>query len=143
MLKIRQAKESEMDWVNKCYDQVQFMHSIFDKELIAVAEWDDQKIGLGRLVTIDKDNLELGGMYVMEAYRGQGVAREIVSFLLKEASPSKNIYCLAFQHLVPFYSQYGFVPCEELKQIPQEFGKKFQWCQRTYTATTALLILKK
>ena len=37
MIEVRAARESEIDWVNKCYDEVEFVHSTFDKEVIAIA----------------------------------------------------------------------------------------------------------
>ncbi len=69
MIRIRTANRSEIEWINKCYDEVEFVHSIFDKEVIAIAEFNNQNAGIGRLVRINSDNLELGGMYVFDAFR--------------------------------------------------------------------------
>ena len=71
MIEVRAAKKSEMEWINTKYDEVEFVHSIFDKEVIAVAEANGQKAGIGRLVTIDENNFELGGIYVFEEFRGR------------------------------------------------------------------------
>lgn len=68
-LTVRIVKKAEMEWINKCYNEVEFVHSNFDKEIIAVAELDGHRAGIGRLVTIDSNYLELGGMYVFESYR--------------------------------------------------------------------------
>ncbi len=103
MIELRLVGRSEMEWVNRCYDEVDFVHSHFDNEMIAVAEVKGQKAGLGRLVVIDENHLELGGMYVFESFRGQGVAKKIVEFLLKHAKPSQVIYCIPFEHLQHFY----------------------------------------
>ncbi|MBS0622859.1 MAG: GNAT family N-acetyltransferase [Verrucomicrobia bacterium] len=75
---LRRAEPSEISWVNQCYAEVQFIHSNFDREVIAIAEVNGQKAGLGRLVTINDENLELGGMYVFEEFRGQGIARKVL-----------------------------------------------------------------
>lgn len=56
MIQIRRAKPSEIDWINNCYDQVKFVHSTFDNEIIAIAESCGEKAGLGRLVTVDANN---------------------------------------------------------------------------------------
>src|SRR5438128_1026460 len=87
-LQIRAAEKQEMAWINGCYDEVEFIHSHFDSEIIAVAEFDGEKAGLGRLVKVDEQNLELGGMYVFESFRNKGIAKEIVTFLLTYAKPS-------------------------------------------------------
>lgn len=49
--KIRKALKTELDWINEKYDEVQFVHSIFETEIIAIAEIDENRIGLGRLST--------------------------------------------------------------------------------------------
>lgn len=142
MIQIRKAKKSEIEWINQRYDEVEFLHSNFDKEFVAIAEKDGQRAGLGRLVTIDNHNLELGGMYVFEAFRGQGIAKTIVAFLLKNAPSSQRIYCIPFEHLTAFYMQCGFIPCTHLEQVPKELLEKNRWCKQKYAQPTSLLILE-
>ena len=43
MLTVRTAKDIEIRWVNKCYDEVGFIHSNFDKEIIAIGEIESSK----------------------------------------------------------------------------------------------------
>jgi GNAT superfamily N-acetyltransferase len=102
-LEVRAAKISEIEWINQRYDEVEFVRSVFEKEIIAIAEVDGQKAGIGRLVNVNKGNLELGGMYVFESFRGKGIAGEIIEFLLSHADSKSIVYCIPFQHLVPFY----------------------------------------
>lgn len=45
ILKVRVATEREMAWVNSCYDEVEFIHSQFDNEIIAIAEFGEKKRG--------------------------------------------------------------------------------------------------
>lgn len=141
MLNIRIAKTSEIAWINECYENVGFIPSNFDKEIIAIAEYENQKAGIGRLVHIDGHNLELGGMYVFETFRGKGIARQIVDFLLGKVLPSQKVYCIPFQHLEHFYKAFGFVTCHG--KIPQELLKKYNWCQTQYTQPTSLLVLQQ
>lgn len=141
-LKIRAAERHEIAWINGCYDQVEFMHSHFDSEIIAIAEFNGEKAGLGRLVEVDEKNLELGGMYVFEAFRGKGIAKEIVSFLLTYVKPSQTVYCIPFEHLLDFYKQCGFVNCSKFESVPKTILDKYYWCQEKYTHPTALLILE-
>lgn len=141
---LRTAEKSEIEWINRCYDdvQVQFVHSNYDKEIIAIAELGGQKAGLGRLVTVDEKHLELGGMYVFEPYRGKGVAKQIVQFLLERVKPFQTVYCIPFKHLIPFYKQSGFVQPSHFESVPRELLQKYQWCQDKYSNPTALLVLE-
>jgi predicted GNAT family N-acyltransferase len=143
MVSIRRAKKSEMEWINESYDAVQFLHSNFEKEVIALAEITNQKAGLGRLVNINEKNKELGGIYVFEAFRGRGIARKIVQFLLAQSSPGQTIYCIPFEHLVPFYQEFGFECCTNFDQVPAEILNKQCWCKEKYPQSTALLFLLK
>lgn len=140
MLHVRQAKIHDIAWVNACYDEVGFIHSEFDNELIAIAEVDGQKAGLGRCVKLEKDTSELGGIYVLQNFRNNGVARKLVSFLLADATPAHTIYCIPFTNLVPFYAKFGFVPCTDLQKVPPELLKKYTWCKSKYPQPTTLLI---
>lgn len=140
-LQLRPADKSEIEWINSCYDQVEFIHSDFDNEVIAIAEFGGQKAGLGRLVKIDETHVELGGMYVFEFFRGKGIAKELVKFLLTHVKSSQVVYCIPFEHLLPFYKQCGFTNCSDLKSIPEKILDKYRWCQEKYTHPTALLVL--
>lgn len=131
-----------MEWINSCYDQVEFVHSSFDNEIIAIAKFDDRKSGLGCLVKIDEQHLELGGMYVFENFRNKGIAKEIVEFLLTHVQPSQKVYCIPFEHLLGFYKQCGFTNCSNLDLVPLKILDKFNWCQEKYSHPTALLVLE-
>ncbi len=138
---VRSAQSDEIGWINEKYDEVQFVHSHFDKEWIAIAEVNGVKAGLGRIVTIDSQNFELGGIYVFNNFRNLGIAARIVDFLLLTIPKGHIVYCIPFQPLVPFYSKFGFQPVENINDAPKEIQKKFLWCQQTYETATALLVL--
>lgn len=140
--KIRAAEKQEMEWINNCYDQVEFIHSHFGNEIIAIAEFNGEKAGLGRLVKVDENNLELGGMYVFESFRGKGIAKEIVNFLLTHVQPSQTVYCIPFEHLLHFYKQCGFTHCSNFESVPSKILAKYRWCQEKYAQPTALLVLE-
>ena len=139
---IRNAQSDEIEWINARYDEVGFIHSDFKKELIAIAELDGERIGLGRLVKIAEDKLELGGVYVLASHRRRGVARKLVTFLLENAVENRAIYCIPFINLYEFYNSFGFVLCDGLENIPQHLIKKYEWCLLTYSEKTLLLELR-
>lgn len=136
------AKKSEIEWINNCYDRVEFVHSDLEKEIIAIARMDREKVGLGRLVKIDKNHLELGGIYVLEPFRGKKIANEIIGFLLNQVK-DQTVYCIPFEHLISLYKKYGFVDCCNFEQVPKEILQKYNWCKEKYSTPTTLLILNK
>lgn len=143
MIKLRIAQKAELEWINECYDKVDFIHSNFDNETIAIAEFDNQKAGLGRLVTICEKHLELGGIYVLEAFRNKGIAKELVKFLLEHVKPFQAVYCIPFNHLLPFYHQSGFITCTNNEFVPKNLLEKYNWCKEKYTHSTSLLVLER
>ena len=139
---IRKGKKEELDWVTQTYQKIQFALSVFERELIAIAETDEKiRVGLGRLVQLDSEHAELGGIFVDKAYRKQGIAGQIVSFLLNHSAEYKIIYCLPFHHLEVFYQQFGFTLVTKEHLIPQEIQKKWHWCQTQYSKKVSLLFL--
>jgi len=143
MIQVRAAAPPDMEWINLRYKEVDFVPSHFEKEVIAVAEYEGQRAGLGRLVTLGEHHAELGGMYVFEPYRGKGIAKEIVQFLLSQGPRFKMVYCIPFEHLTPFYKQYGFDTCSNLPAVPREIVAKYQWCKQHYPQPTTLLLRRE
>nr|WP_282100236.1 GNAT family N-acetyltransferase [Aquimarina sp. MMG016] len=116
------------------------MASDYDNEYIVIAEINNNACGLGRLTTIDTDNLELGGIYVFDEFRGLGVADQIVTHLMSKASKNKKIWCLPFNHLKDFYLKFGFKDHSLSDyQIPNKITSKYQWCNKTYDKGVLLL----
>lgn len=98
---------------------------------------------MGRLVKVDENNLELGGMFVFESFRGKGIAKEIVTFLLAYVRPSQTVYCVPFEHLLKFYKQCGFTDCPNCSSIPAKILDKYRWCREKYAQPTTLLVLER
>ncbi|MBD3886336.1 GNAT family N-acetyltransferase [Phormidium tenue FACHB-886] len=142
VITVCQALREELSWINDRYDEVQFKHSDFNKEVIAIAEVDGIKAGLGRLVTIDDRTLELGGMYVFNHYRGCGVAGKIIKFLLQHVKDNQQVFCIPFMALEPLYRKYGFVQVFNRDTIPKFILEKQNWCDQTYEQKTLVLVLK-
>jgi GNAT superfamily N-acetyltransferase len=140
-LTVRKARADEIDWINQQYDGVGFIHSNLDREIVAIAEHDGTKAGLGRLVHVEGENWELGGMYVLSEFRGLGIADTIVRFLLSCSLPHHQVFCLPFSHLRQFYARFGFAPCADPRIVPEEISKKHAWCNETYEHETLLFVL--
>ncbi|MEJ8755758.1 GNAT family N-acetyltransferase [Pontibacter sp. H259] len=139
VLTIRKAQLKDMDWVNAQYQQINFQLSDIQHELIVIAKVDGERAGLGRLVTINHETLELGGMYVLESFRKYGIARAIVQHLLNQVQ-AKTVYCLPFEHLQHFYVSCGFMPVFSTEEVPTKVLQKWEWCNKTYLDKTLLLV---
>ncbi|TDQ28439.1 GNAT family N-acetyltransferase [Tenacibaculum caenipelagi] len=139
---VRQAEKEEIDWINAQYLSIDFKPSNFENEYIVIAEIDGKKCGLGRLVKIDKQNTELGGIYVFNDYRGLGVTDVIVQFLCKN-NPFLNtiVWCLPFENLQDFYGKFGFIKQKLIP--PKEIAKKHEWCNTSGIYSKKVLLLSK
>lgn len=138
MIELRWSRAEDLGWANQCYASIGFALSTRD-DLIAVAEADGRRVGLGRIVPISNDVGELGGMYVIPDYRGHSVARHLVSFLL-ERSGHRQLFCIPFLHLEPFYAEFGFERAAAELEVPAPIAQKLEWCARQYPNPVVLLV---
>lgn len=129
---LRAARPDEEAWINARYAEIGFVPSHLAGELVAIAEIEGSAAGLGRMVDVDANTQELGGMYVFPEFRKRGVAAAIVSFLLEHRKEGVAVYCLPFEHLQNFYRGFGFVDATP----PAALEQKHRWCNTTYTGRT-------
>jgi predicted GNAT family N-acyltransferase len=138
---VRKAILEDIEWVNTTYRNIDFVVSDYTTEYIALAEVEGVKCGLGRVVTIDEDNVELGGMYVLDQFRGMGIAEQIVLHLLQNHEQHKKIWCLPFKHLQHFYNKFGFLDQKTQDyKIPDKIYNKYKWCNQNYNKDVLLLV---
>ncbi len=138
---IRTAISHEIEWINEMYHTIGFAPSNFETEFIMIAEMNGEKCGLGRLVDIDDNNVELGGIYVLKEYRGSGIAEKIVSHLLENTIQNKNIWCLPFEHLQNFYLKFDFLDQKGSDiEVPGAIKLKYKWCNQNYEDKVILLV---
>lgn len=143
-ISIEQAKKEDIKWINSKYSEVNFINSNFQNEFIVVAKIENQKAGIGRLVIINKKNIELGGIYVFPNFRRLGVAEKIVDYLITN-NPFNNsiIWCLPFENLLNFYLKFNFKLITLESKIPDELIKKYKWCNSNIQYSEKVLILRK
>ncbi len=141
MLQIKIALPDEISWINTQYQEVNFAPSVFENEIIAIAEFNSIKAGLGRLVKIAPGVYELGGIYVLSEHRNHKIATSIIEFLLNQAGAKETIFCIPFESLSPFYQRFGFKKVTSLEIAPAVLIEKYTWCQKTYKDPVDLLII--
>jgi GNAT superfamily N-acetyltransferase len=110
---IRDLRDDERAWASAQYRAIQFT-AVPAPVVALVAELAGSGgagVGLGRLVALGPDVLELGGIWTDETARGGGVARSMVTALLARAAHAgfpAPLWCIPFAHLAGFYRSFGF-----------------------------------
>lgn len=122
---IRDASAAERAWADERYREIQFSPTRASHRVL-VAELDGALVGLGRLVPIEPGVVELSGIWTSEAARGVGVARRMVTELLARAATDREVWCVPFTHLVPFYATFGFASVAP--PWPEPISAKIQAC---------------
>ncbi|GAA4277781.1 GNAT family N-acetyltransferase [Aquimarina mytili] len=141
---IRKAIPEELEWVNEKYKAIGFTSSNYNTEYIALAEIKNTKCGLGRVVVIDAQNVELGGIYVFDEFQGLGIAQKIIHHLLENTIQNKKIWCLPFKNLEHFYKKFGFFDEKiDHSKIPNKIYEKYAWCNQNQNYKEEVLLLSK
>ncbi|MFD0711778.1 GNAT family N-acetyltransferase [Paenibacillus sp. GCM10027626] len=138
------ATKNELQWVNEQYQKIGFMPSNLENETIAIVTYKDKYAGVGRIVYLNEEEVEIGGIYILDEFRGLSLANGLVDYLVREARKSnlKEVYCLPFEELKHFYGKFGFEEVDyEDKQINIDILKKLRWCLDNYEKKVLLLKL--
>lgn len=138
---VRRARPEELREINSIYSAIDFKASDRDDlqlGLQLVADSGGSIVGLGRLVPVAPELLELGGIWVADHFRGDGTARAIVSALI-EAAPRTALACLPFSKLELFYASFGFATWDP-KLAPKSIQSKLAFCERTYAEPVSLML---
>jgi N-acetylglutamate synthase-like GNAT family acetyltransferase len=93
------------------------------KRFIVVVDDRDQILGIGQIKSHGTDILELASVAVYPEHRGNGVARSIIEYLLKD-SP-RPLYLMCELSLGPLYEKFGFrgISYEEMPRYFQRISK--------------------
>jgi len=110
--------------------------------IVAVAGAQDQVIGIGQLKPHGTEILELASIAVFPEYRGTGVARAIIEYLLKD-SP-RPLYLMCESSLGALYERFGFrsVSYAEMPRYFQRITKLAGLVTTLARRDTRLLVMK-
>ncbi|MDM5433740.1 GNAT family N-acetyltransferase [Bacillus hominis] len=129
------ATSKDLEWINIQYESIGFVQSDLTRDKVAIITYNNEYAGIGRLVQIDEDTIELGGIFILPHFRGLQLAGELVSFLVQTAKKLhiQNVYCLPFEELENFYKKYGFTEVDTTQEVVHPIIlKKYNWCLETY-----------
>ena len=141
---IHLATATDLSWVNAQYQAIDFVPSHLDNEIIAIVMHNESYAGVGRIVYLNDHDVEIGGIYILEQFRGLSLAHQLVDYLVETVRNKalKNVYCLPFAELRNFYTKFGFKEvCAQDQTINAKILKKHQWCLQNYDKSVLLLKL--
>lgn len=95
-MSIQLATSNDLKWINSQYDSIGFVRSDLKRDKVAIITYNNEYAGVGRLVQIDEDTLEMGGIFILPQFRGLQLAGELVSFLVETAKNHKYKMYIVF-----------------------------------------------
>ncbi|MGE6541381.1 GNAT family N-acetyltransferase [Bacillus luti] len=134
-MNIHLATSIDLEWINTQYDSIGFLPSDLKIDRVAIISYDNEYAGIGRLVQIDEDTIEMGGIFILPQFRGLQLAGELVLFLVETVKKLQvqNVYCLPFEELENFYKKYGYTEVDTTKEVVHPIIlKKYNWCLDNY-----------
>ncbi len=121
---LRPAQETESAAIKDLIHRVGINPMDLDwRRFIIVVDAQDRIIATGQIKPHGRDIHELASIAVTPEYRGQGLARAIIEYLLKD-SP-RPLYLTCQSKLEPLYEKFGFhtIPYEEMPRFYQRISK--------------------
>lgn len=121
---IRPARETDATAIKDLIHSVGINPMDLDwRRFIVAVDERDQMIATGQIKPHGKEIHELASIAVISEYRGQGLARAIIEYLLKD-SP-RPLYLTCISSLEPLYQKFGFVsvPYNEMPRFYQRITK--------------------
>jgi N-acetylglutamate synthase-like GNAT family acetyltransferase len=140
---IRPARETEAAQIRELIYQVGINPTGLDWKRFVVAVNDrDEMIGCGQLKPHAQKVLELASIAVYPEHQGEGVARAIIEYLLKD-SP-RPLYLMCQSSLGPLYEKFGFrsISYDEMPRYFQRISKLAGLVTTLASREEHLLIMK-
>ena len=93
------------------------------KRFVVAVDPQDRIIAIGQLKPHGKEVLELASIAVYPEYRGQGIARAVIEYLLKDSPRPLYLMCESVNG--GLYEKFGFreIPYEEMPRYFQRISK--------------------
>ena len=109
--KINYSKEEVIDYILRGHEADTTVDKFF------VYKKDNEVIGVISLLVYDKNMAEIKDLVVKREFRGKGIGKEMVEYLIKMAEEySRQIAALVRQENKMFYEKLGFKASETVKE---------------------------
>jgi N-acetylglutamate synthase-like GNAT family acetyltransferase len=140
---IRPARESESNQIGNLIHLVGINPMGLDwKRFVVAANAQDEMIGCGQLKPHGAEIQELASLAVYPEFRGQGVARSIIEYLL--ANGPRPLYLMCRSSLGSLYEKFGFyaISYNEMPRYFQRISKLAGLAKTLLQHNEGLLIMK-
>lgn len=140
---LRPARESESRQIKELIHRVGINPMDLDwKRFIVAVDADNRVIGTGQIKPHGKEILELASIAVHPESQGQGIARAIIEYLLKDSPRPLYLTCLSIME--PLYQKFGFVALLEA-EMPRYYQRlsKLANTMMTFTRRDERMLVMK
>lgn len=96
-----------------------------------VAEIDGALVGCGSLTRLGQDLVEIRSLGVTSGYKGQGIGKALVEFLVKEAKEQGIPKVMALTYEVAFFQKNGFTVVEK-EIFPEKVWRDCIHCKKQH-----------
>ncbi len=127
---LRPAREAESRAIRDLIQAVRINPMDLDwKRFIVAVDVQDQIIATGQIKPHGRDIHELASIAVRPQYRGQGLARAVIEYLLKDGP--RPLYLTCRSKLVQLYAKFGFVEIsyDEMPRYFQRLSRLAGWVE--------------
>ena len=73
-MSIQLAISNDLEWINNQYESIGFVPSDLTRDKVAIITYNNEYAGVGRLVQIDEDTIEMGGIFILPKFRGSTIS---------------------------------------------------------------------
>lgn len=105
MVYIRAANQQDDSIIKQMIRDAQIDPTLIKWQHFLIAEVDSKIVGIGQ-VRKHPDCEELGSLYVLREYRGQGIASQLIEQL--EARAKRPLYLDCAARMIPYYERFGY-----------------------------------
>jgi amino-acid N-acetyltransferase len=100
-------------------------------DTFVVAEDEGEIVGCGSLMKLGEDLLEIRSLGLLNKYRGQGLGRQIVDFLMEQAKQMDIPKVMALTYQVAFFEKMGFIVVPK-EIFPEKVWKDCIFCKKQH-----------
>lgn len=113
----------------------------YQMDTFVVAESGDQMVGCGSLCRLGNDLVEIRSLGITEGFKGQGIGRKLVDFLVEEARMLGIPKVMALTYEVEFFEKNGFIVVPK-EIFPEKVWKDCVHCKKQ-TCCDEIAVLKR
>lgn len=136
-LKIVPAKKEDASFIKKYVKLLRLDDENLDYKQFFLAKIGNKRVGFGRIKPYQK-TFELGCLGVLEKYRGKGIGKKIVNYLIN-IFPQNEVYVIT--DIPSYFQRLGF---KIAKNAPWELKEKIcRVCRKKLRQNVVIMVYKR